>query len=256
MSTYKSHKYDGNLIVSVAPEACIIPAVAVLSSIGALVDSTWARAVSLALIIIVTFIIVWFFRSPTVDKLGYHSLAPDDIVAPSYGTVAAIDTVNLADLQRDYGDLVDMESLPIVNMDTPVATRIVSFLSVLDVHVQCAPVDGVIGKHLYYEGSFHPAAFLEKSRDNERCMTTFTTQSGKEIYVVLIAGLLARKIMIFPEYDDGEQKINRGDKYAIIKFGSRVDTIIPAGYKINIKIGDSLTGGSTVLAYAPQVQGM
>jgi len=247
MTDYHKQKYDGNLILEIAPEAVLIPVSTIVSSLVLLVDSTWTRSIGLAIIIILTIIVIWFFRSPPVDTRLYQDLAPTDIASPSYGVIHSIDKIPMDQVLQDYGPLISTRSSRPTEIGEPFAWRIVTLLNVFDVHVQCAPVSGSIMRHIYQPGTFHPVGFTEKSAYNERNITEFSTAGGN-IYVVLIAGMLARKISIFPEYERPGEKINRGDKYAIIKFGSRVDTIIPSNYQVLVHPGETVVGGETLLA--------
>lgn len=101
--------------------------------------------------------------------------------------------------------------------------QIAVFLNVHNVHVQYMPFDGTIKDMKYHKGEFHPAYMFEKSQYNERLETTIATDVG-DIYLVQIAGLVARRIVSFHKLN---AHVNKGDPFGLIKFGSRVDVWIP-----------------------------
>lgn len=130
---------------------------------------------------------------------------------------------------------------------TPVP-RISIFLSLLDAHVQRTPVGGEVISVAYRPGSFHSADLAEASADNERNSVSIRTPEGQEVVVVQIAGLLARRIVC--DLHPGE-KVNIGDTYGLIRFGSRLDTYLPPGSEILIEVGQRTLAGETVMARLP-----
>jgi phosphatidylserine decarboxylase len=101
------------------------------------------------------------------------------------------------------------------------------FLNLSNVHVQYAPCDGTIEQIHYHKGTFHPAFILEKSSYNERQIYSIRTQKWDTIYVSQIAGLFARRIVSFVKEN---QQVKQGQALGLIKFGSRVDIIVPCQY--------------------------
>ena len=123
-------------------------------------------------------------------------------------------------------------------------TRISIFLSILDVHMNYAPVDGVVDWVRYQEGQFR-WAFEPKASDlNENQRIGISSQFGK-ILVRQIAGAVARRIVLFKKV---AERVDRGERIGMIKFGSRVEIYLPPGLSVHVKKGDRVAGGLTVLA--------
>ena len=118
------------------------------------------------------------------------------------------------------------------------------FLSVFDVHVNRAPIGGVITKRDHQKGSFLVAYDGRASVENERLELCIT--GDRELTFRLIAGIVARRIVVWKQ--QGE-RVEKGDRIGLIRFGSRVDIILPAGCKVGVKEGDRVSGGSSILAY-------
>jgi phosphatidylserine decarboxylase len=172
-----------------------------------------------------------FFRHP-------HRVPPNRpniVVAPADGQVALVDTA-VPPAELNLGDAApDGVALP----------RVSIFLSVLDVHVQRAPVSGTVREIVYRRGEFRSADLPEASAANERNSVVLETDSGRLVTVVQIAGLLARRIVCDAEVGD---KLAIGETYGLIRFGSRVDTYFPAGTRLLVEPGQRTIGGETVLA--------
>ena len=122
--------------------------------------------------------------------------------------------------------------------------RVSVFMSVFDCHVNRAPVSGRIAKITYRPGTFVNADLDKASEDNERSGMLIDTPSGR-IGVVQIAGLIARRIVCFVR--DGEP-IGVGDRFGLIRFGSRVDVFLPDGVRVLVGQGSKAIAGETVLA--------
>ena len=131
--------------------------------------------------------------------------------------------------------------------ETPL-TRISIFLSLLDAHVQRAPVSGEVIAMQHLPGRFGSADLASASTDNERTSLRIRTDGGAEVVVVQIAGLLARRIVCDAHVGD---KLSIGDTYGLIRFGSRLDTYLPAGTEPLVKVGQRAVAGETVLAELP-----
>ncbi len=123
--------------------------------------------------------------------------------------------------------------------------RVSIFLSVLDVHVNRVPADGTITRIAYRPGKFVNAALDKASSDNERNALAIRLADGREIAVVQIAGLIARRILC--EVREGEH-VNAGARFGIIRFGSRTDLYLPEGVMPLVAEGQTMIGGETVLA--------
>ena len=125
--------------------------------------------------------------------------------------------------------------------------RVSMFLSVIDVHVQNAPVTGKVVFFKYSIGQFLNALKSASAIHNENVLLGFeaTDPRGEKIAVRLIAGVLARRIVPFVQAGD---EVARGERISLIQFGSRADVYLPAKANIKVKLGDHVVGGETVLA--------
>jgi len=168
---------------------------------------------------------LYFFRDPNAKVPVGAGL----VVSPGHGKVDVIDT--LTEPQFIGGE----------------CQRISMFLSVVDVHVQNAPVSGKVAYLKYTEGQFLNAMKTECAICNENIYIGIqsTDPQNEKIGVKLIAGVLARRIIPFVEVGD---EFARGDRISLIQFGSRVDVYLPHSAKIKVKIGDRVVGGESVLA--------
>lgn len=175
---------------------------------------------------IVTAWIVYFFRDP--DRVT--PLRDGLVIAPADGIVSSIEAVRPP---------------PELGMGPEARVRISIFLSIFDVHIQRAPVAGRIVRSVYIPGAFLNAALDKASEDNERRALVIETSSGAAIGVVQIAGLIARRILTF--MDEGES-IGTGQRFGLIRFGSRVDTFLPPGKMALVAVGQRAIAGETVLA--------
>ena len=123
-------------------------------------------------------------------------------------------------------------------------TKVSIFLSVFNVHIQRLPVSGQITKIDYIEGKFINATLDKASEDNERLRLTLKSGSNV-IYITQIAGLIARRIICYLKTNE---RVNQGERYGIIKFGSRVDIEFPNSYNLMVSIGQQCIGGETIIA--------
>ena len=123
------------------------------------------------------------------------------------------------------------------------ATQISIFLSVFNVHIQRVPLSGKVLKKDYNAGRFH-AAFKDKaSKDNEQTSILFESDGNKFI-IKQIAGLIARRIV---NYMNPDELVQRGQRMGFIRFGSRVDIIVPENFEIDIALGDIVIGNKTII---------
>ena len=123
-------------------------------------------------------------------------------------------------------------------------TKVSIFLSVFNVHIQRLPVSGQITKIDYIEGKFINATLDKASEENERLRLTLKSGSNV-IYITQIAGLIARRIICYLKTNE---RVNQGERYGIIKFGSRVDIEFPNSYNLMVSIGQQCIGGETIIA--------
>lgn len=126
-------------------------------------------------------------------------------------------------------------------------TCISVFMNVFSVHVNRAPVCGTIDKIMYFPGKFINAAHDKASTDNERCAYSMTDEANNNWVFVQISGLIARRIVCRASEGD---KVERGERFGLIRFGSRVDLFLPEGYTSHVRIGEQVFAGQSVLAKA------
>lgn len=119
------------------------------------------------------------------------------------------------------------------------------FMNVFNVHVNRIPVTGNVRTIEYKAGRFLNASLSKASEDNERCLYSITDRSGESWTMVQVAGLVARRIVC--RLDEGEE-VQCGERFGMIKFGSRVDMYIPDSYMPSVMVGDTVMAGSTILA--------
>lgn len=161
----------------------------------------------------------YFFRDPErVVPLG-----DDILVSPADGLITNISEYK--DGKKSY-------------------TKVSIFLSVFNVHIQRLPVSGQITKIDYIEGKFINATLDKASEENERLRLTLKSGSNV-IYITQIAGLIARRIICYLKTNE---RVNQGERYGIIKFGSRVDIEFPSTYNLMVSIGQQCIGGETIIA--------
>ncbi|MEW6682821.1 MAG: phosphatidylserine decarboxylase family protein [Nitrospirota bacterium] len=169
---------------------------------------------------------LWFFRNP-------RRLVPDDpraIVSPADGKVLAV--------ERLFEPRVLKEDVQ----------RVSIFMGLTDVHVNRIPCDGRIVGRYYYPGKFF-AAFNEKaSLDNEQQALVLETAQGQRVMFVQIAGFIARRIVTWVR--EGAS-VERGRRYGLIRFGSRMDVYLPLTVRVAVKPGERVSGASTVLGVWP-----
>ena len=141
------------------------------------------------------------------------------------------------------GDGLVTETAAIETPDGP-RRRISIFLSVFDVHVNRSPIGGVLSRVRYQKGQYLNAMNPASAERNEQNVVTVRGE-GFEVTFKQIAGLLARRIVF--NHGEGE-RVERGQRVGLIKFGSRVDVVIPAEAELRVKVGERVKGGSSVLA--------
>ncbi len=176
--------------------------------------------------VILTIWVYYFFRDPVRSVPQQDGL----IVSPADGVVSLI-TNTPAPAELDLGD--DMR------------VRVSVFMNVFNCHVNRAPVGGKITKISYHHGKFVNASLDKASEHNERNGLAFELSSGHSIGVVQIAGLVARRILCLVE--EG-QTLETGERFGLIRFGSRLDIYLPPGVQPMVSVGQTAVAGETVLA--------
>ena len=166
--------------------------------------------------------IISFFRLPKRE----NTIQDDAIIAPADGKVVTIDEVQGDEYFTDRRIQVSI------------------FMSPLNVHVNRNPVSGEIAYSQYHKGKYLVAWHPKSSTENERHSVVYR-KDGKEILVKQIAGAVAKRIV---NYLQPGQQVKQAEEMGFIKFGSRVDLLLPLDAKIHVKIGDKPLGGVTVIA--------
>jgi phosphatidylserine decarboxylase len=136
----------------------------------------------------------------------------------------------------------------------PVArTRLSIFMNVFDLHVNRIPESGTVEGLAYRPGKFFNASFDKASEHNERMAVRLRLVGGAELIVVQIAGLVARRIVCSLM---DKQRVSRGERFGLIRFGSRLDVYLPDGAGVSVKPGQRVRAGETVLATLPREKGL
>lgn len=175
---------------------------------------------------LVTLWMAYFFRDPDRTVPTRDGL----VISPADGMVQLI---------------VDAVPPPELEMGDRPRPRISVFLNVFDVHVNRVPMGGVVARARYKAGRFHNAALDKASDENERMSIRVTMPDGRDIGFVQIAGLVARRILC--DLREG-QTVRTGERYGLIRFGSRCDIYLPEGVSPLVCVGQRAIGGETVLA--------
>ncbi|WP_455378898.1 phosphatidylserine decarboxylase family protein [Petrachloros mirabilis] len=171
---------------------------------------------------ILTLFVAWFFRNPArVIPQGSRL-----VVAPGDGKVIVIDE----------------EFEPRYLKDRSI--RITIFLNVFDVHINRVPCEGIVEDVQYQPGLFLVASRPDATIKNEQNALMIKTSTGARVLCVQVAGLIARRIVCWLSPNDNAV---RGERYGLIRFGSRMDTFVPANSMIKVAVGDHVKGGETIL---------
>ena len=179
-------------------------------------------AIPAAFSLLLTLFVLYFFRDPARTPPADSSA----VIAPADGTVIVVERV----------------------AETPLgveAMKISIFMSVFNVHVNRTPFDGKVLDTFHHQGKFFDARNGRASCENERNGIILEIAGGKRIAFVQIAGLIARRIISYPRIGDS---LVRGERYGLIRFGSRVDVYLPVSAEPLVKLGDKTTAGETILA--------
>jgi phosphatidylserine decarboxylase len=170
--------------------------------------------------LLLAFFFLWFFRDP--ERAIPDS--PGAIVSPADGKVTDVSWVTVAGEKK---------------------TRISVFLNVFDVHVNRSPIAGIVREVRYQRGKFLNAMNEASAEQNEQNIVR-VEGDGQTVVFKQIAGLLARRIVFHPKVGD---RLERGQRVGLIKFGSRTDVLLDASASLQVKVGDRVRGGASILAY-------
>lgn len=206
------------------PTILLVSAVVILINAGVCYATANTLVMGLTLLITISFwlFILSFFRIPS----RVHTIQEGAVVAPADGEVVVIEEVQADEYFSDRRIQVSI------------------FMSPLNVHVNRNPISGEVVYSQYHPGKYLVAWHPKSSTENERHSVVYRTQ-GKEILVKQIAGALAKRIV---NYLKPGQQVKQTEEMGFIKFGSRVDLLLPLDAKILVKLGDKPQGGVTVLA--------
>jgi len=169
--------------------------------------------------------VVQFFRDPARNV----PLEPGIAVSPADGRVLLVEKARDPYLQRE-------------------ALKISVFMNVFNVHSNRSPVDGVVKDRWYHRGKYLNASLDKSSTENERMALWIRMDDGNDVTSVQVAGLVARRIFCYATPRD---RLQRGQRYGFIRFGSRVDLYLPPASIPRVSVGDGVTAGETVCAQLP-----
>jgi phosphatidylserine decarboxylase len=197
-----------------------------LTAAGWMAGLGWPTGVLGALTLFVT----WFFRNPArLIPSGEHL-----VVSPGDGTVVAVEE----EFEHRF-------------LKTP-TIRISIFLNVFNVHINRMPMAGIVREVLYQPGRFLAANKPGASIQNEQNALLIERADGTRVLCVQIAGLIARRIVCWVK--PGEQ-VEKGERFGLIRFGSRMDVYLPQSSAVTVKVGDKVKGGSSIVGELPYVEG-
>jgi len=171
---------------------------------------------------IIALFVLQFFRDPPREVPGDAKT----VVSPADGRIVAV--------EKAHDPYLDRETI-----------KISVFMNVFNVHSNRAPVDGEVKQVWYKAGNFLNAALDKASTENERNALWIQADAGADVTCVQVAGLIARRILCYAKAGD---KMERGQRYGFIRFGSRVDVYLPPGARIRAALGDKVYAASTILA--------
>lgn len=203
----------GSFLLSSVLAALVSPVVGGLASLVTLPLAVWS---------------LWFFRDPVRNI----PQADDQIICPADGVCCHVGPT---------------PPPPELGLD-PACTRISVFMNVFNVHVNRSPIAGTVERIEYRPGKFFNASLDKASEFNERCGLAIRREDGLAIGCVQIAGLIARRIVCRAK--TGE-RYRGGERFGLIRFGSRVDVYLPPGTSVGVKVGDRMVAGETILATIP-----
>ena len=183
------------------------------------IGGTGLKGVNIALLGFILFSL-YFFRDPVRISLS----EANQMVSPADGKVVQILDVDDSEIGK--------------------AKQISIFLSVFNVHCQRVPLAGKVISTFYNPGKFLAAFNHKASMDNEQTSIVFETESGSKYKVKQIAGLIARRIL---NYMEPEMVVEKGQRLGFIRFGSRVDIIVPSNFGINVSLGDIVEGNLSII---------
>lgn len=211
------------------PVIAVVALAAAAVTTGASLLGPWFMwPVAVALFIVIAWA-VWFFRDP-------ERRTPSDPASLICGADGIVCFVGPGTPPPESG---------VIGADAVGLTRVSVFMNIFNVHVNRAPVAGVVERVAYTPGRFFNASLDKASEHNERLSLVLKLAGGGRVVVVQIAGLIARRIVC--RVSVGAQ-LQAGERFGMIRFGSRVDHYIPAAFDLDVRVGQRVSAGETVLA--------
>lgn len=200
-------------------------------------------AIAIVAIVLAGYYKVWFLRLPERNIPHNNSL----FMAPANGVIVSIKNWDKETLQETKGEL---GVINVWTKDVDTAGTIISIqMDPTNVHFQRAPLDGKVLLHKHTKGSFNNAVTMSNEYgirfENEHNEILLQTTTGKKYKLIQIAGFLARRIV---DYVEPEQEVKQGDVIGLIKLGSQVTVILPQGFEVKAKVGETTIDGETILA--------
>jgi phosphatidylserine decarboxylase len=183
------------------------------------------------ILLVLTFLIAAFFRNP----VRIIPADPQAIVSPADGKI-----IEIKKIENKKDDSRDLIAAPF--------WKISIFMSPFDVHVNRMPLSGKLIHKAHHPGKFYVASQPKASLDNERMETVFEADQGVPLGMVQIAGRLARRIICYPVSGD---HLDKGERFGLIRFGSRVELYLPEKIPLTIQEGQRVKGGETIMGYIP-----
>jgi phosphatidylserine decarboxylase len=196
-----------------------------ISAVVAVVTTAFAGWLWSAPLWLIFVFVLQFFRDPARVVPGNAK----SVLAPADGRIVVIEPARDPWLERD-------------------TLKISVFMNVFNVHSNRSPIDGAVVQRWYHPGKFLNADLDKASTENERNALHLRTEDGQDITCVQVAGLIARRILC---YVDAGDKLERGQRYGFIRFGSRVDLYLPLDVRVKVGVGDTVSATSTILAELP-----
>ena len=173
------------------------------------------------LLAFITLFSIYFFRDP--KRIPQYS---DGFLSPADGKIIQITEIE----DEELGE----------------AQQISIFLSVWNVHIQRVPLSGKVLSRVYNPGKFFAAFKHKASKENEQMSILFEGEKGNKFKIKQIAGWIARRIINYMEPD---KNVERGERLGFIRFGSRVDIIVPKKFLLDVSLGDIVTGNQTIIGH-------
>ncbi|MFI5310156.1 MAG: phosphatidylserine decarboxylase family protein [Gemmatimonadales bacterium] len=198
-------------------------AVALVACSVALLVRSWPFEVLALVLVVIALWVPYFFRDP--ERTGERG--DTLVVAPADGRVLLISTVDEPAFMKGP------------------ATKISIFMNVLNVHVNRYPASGIVRYVQYNPGRFLHAAADKSSLENEQMSVGVEAAGSRRVLVRQIAGAIARRIVTYSKEGDA---VRQGERFGLIRFGSRVDVFFPVASRVRVKVGQHTQAGTTVLA--------